>query len=571
MKKVLSVVLALSMLISAFALTSVASADAVDVTIFQPTFGGRKGFSTETWGQAMNIEVNGKLTTVNVNGAATAEGAIEGIEGALVSVDDNGNIVISSYDKACGLIQTQLWADASKANRELWDEALVAIETANGSLSTDGLSIQYTVTNNGACVALFKPDIYVPMIGEDGSVVAAKNPGVVEATEDGALKNEYGVNEYIFPGETVTFEYALPAGSTFADSNADPADITTGVSVDLRAVNASSFNAGGMDLELVISPIKVVNTTDKAITEPAAQVKDIQPDAERPARPYREVAVVSDGVFCDWTGSFNFFKSVGWRGFDVNLDDMKSAMTVDENGMTVDTTGLTFNSQMIQMEMVMDKEKAAAAIEEAKAGEGKLYFKVKGIAAKAGKFEDLDGDGEKEENFYDTKVKVNKVYCFADGNWQEAVNLAAEVVADGDTLFTIDVADLGDMVPDTIAMNISGEWYDDGLTYANFTVTPITVEKQEVEIVETPSDIPTTTETPSDIPTTTEPTTGLIGDVNCDGKISVTDVRKLASAIASANIDALGEQGVANADVSGDGRITVTDVRKLASAIASGK
>ena len=63
----------------------------------------------------------------------------------------------------------------------------------------------------------------------------------------------------------------------------------------------------------------------------------------------------------------------------------------------------------------------------------------------------------------------------------------------------------------------------------------------------------------------------LIGDVNCDGKISVTDVRKLASAIASANIDALGEQGVANADVSGDGRITVTDVRKLASAIASGK
>ena len=60
MKKVLSVVLALSMLISAFALTSVASADAVDVTIFQPTFGGRKGFSTETWGQAMNIEVNGK-------------------------------------------------------------------------------------------------------------------------------------------------------------------------------------------------------------------------------------------------------------------------------------------------------------------------------------------------------------------------------------------------------------------------------------------------------------------------------------------------------------------------------
>ena len=548
MKRALSMVLALAMIISAFALTATVSADAVDVTIFQPTFGGRKGFNTATWGQAMNIEVDGKLTTVNQNGAATEEGAISGIDGALVSADEEGNLVITSYGKACGMIQTQLWADQSSADRTLWDEALAQIEAANGSLSTNGLSLQYTVTNNGACVAMFKPDFHIPMIGKDGAVVAVKNPGAIAATEDGKPTEEYGANEYIFPGETVTFEYALPADGVLADSDADPADTTTGVSADLRAVNASSFNAGGMDLELVISAVKIVNTTENAITEPAEQVKDIQPDAERPARPYRLAAVESDGIFCDWTGSFNFVKSDGWRGFDVNVDDMKDAMTVNEDGITFDTTGFTFNSQMIQMEMVMDKEKAAAAIETAKAGDGKLYFKVNGIAAKAGKFEDLDGDGTAEENFYDTKVKVNKVYCFADGNWQEAVNLAAEVVADGDTVFSFDVADLGDMVPDTIAMNITGEWYDDGLTYANFTVTPITVEEQFAEL--------------------TQPDV-LRGDVNGDGKTSIADARGLLVKIAAAETD--DEALIAVADMDGNGKISIADARALLVVIANGQ
>ena len=62
----------------------------------------------------------------------------------------------------------------------------------------------------------------------------------------------------------------------------------------------------------------------------------------------------------------------------------------------------------------------------------------------------------------------------------------------------------------------------------------------------------------------------LLGDVNVDGGVSVTDVRMLALAIASGNLSSISEQGLINADVNYDGLFTVADVRRIALAIASG-
>ena len=115
-------------------------------------------------------------------------------------------------------------------------------------------------------------------------------------------------------------------------------------------------------------------------------------------------------------------------------------------------------------------------------------------------------------------------------------------------LARFDVADLGDMVPDTIAMNITGEWYDDGLTYANFTVTPITVEEQFAE--------------------PTQPDV-LLGDVNGDGKISIADARGLLVKIAAAETD--DEALIAVADMDGNGKISIADARAILVLIANGQ
>ena len=546
MKKALSLVLALTMVMSAFALNFGASADgSVDVKVFDATFGGRSGLQTGVWGEYVNLKVGDQKYTLNALGAATSADDEIGID-ALIKNDDQGNLVISSQGNSVSMIQAELWADASVTNQELWTNALAEIEAANGSLATDGLSVKYTVANRGTGVIMFKPTIAVPM---DGAAVELSYNG----------QKEFGNFEYIWPGETFTFEYALPAGKTFTNSE-DKTVNSCGVALNPRIVNASSYNSLKDSIDVVVSDVKICTTTANVIKEdnaPEAYKGDPQVDSEKPNRPYRQAAALAGNkVFTDWSENApSFVKTEGWNSNTVKLDDISSAMTIDKNGYSIDTTGLEYNAQIIQAEFPIDKAKAAAAIETAKAeNDGKLQFRITVYAAKAGKYEKDEATGEKVANFYDTNMKF-KVYCFANGDWQNAVNLCKETEvhwldtvdeegnvvekAKGYVDFEFDVKKLYDMVPDTVAINAMNQYYDDNLTYAKFNVSPITAGEPEPE--------------------------GMNGDANGDGKITVADAKKIVVAIAKGATDSL-----TNADVNKDGKVTVADAKKIVVAIAKG-
>ena len=104
------------------------------------------------------------------------------------------------------------------------------------------------------------------------------------------------------------------------------------------------------------------------------------------------------------------------------------------------------------------------------------------------------------------------------------------------------MADLGDLIPDTIAINISGEYYDDALTYANFTVSPIVAKSDNDETLK--------------------------GDVNGDEKISIADARALLVAIANGETD--DETLIEVGDLNGDEKISIADARALLVIIANG-
>ena len=143
MKKALSLVLALTMVMSAFALNFGASADgSVDVKVFDATFGGRSGLQTGAWGEYVNLKVGDQKYTLNALGAATSADDEIGID-ALIKNDDQGNLVISSQGNSVSMIQAELWADASVTNQELWTNALAEIEAVNPDNLTEEQKAEY--------------------------------------------------------------------------------------------------------------------------------------------------------------------------------------------------------------------------------------------------------------------------------------------------------------------------------------------------------------------------------------------------------------------------------------------
>ena len=224
--------------------------------------------------------------------------------------------------------------------------------------------------------------------------------------------------------------------------------------------------------------------------------------------------------------------------------------------------------------MAMDTAKAAKAIDVATAGDGKLYFRVADFGTYAGKYEDG------QPNFYKTNLKVNKVYCFANGDWQNAVTLAAETVVNGQGLFSFNVADLGGMVPDTIAINMTGEWWNDGVTATKFIVTPISTTEPapiemggEEETTTAPVEEETTT-APVEEETTTAPANEYekfygTGDYNMDGERSIADARALLVDIA--NLAEVNDDLLKICDMNADGKISIADARALLVLIANGE
>ncbi len=72
---------------------------------------------------------------------------------------------------------------------------------------------------------------------------------------------------------------------------------------------------------------------------------------------------------------------------------------------------------------------------------------------------------------------------------------------------------------------------------------------------------PTKEPTTDPTKTTTEPTTTLLGDVDCDGKVDITDITTLA--ISLVDKKPVSGQSAVNADVDKDGSVALTDLARI--------
>ena len=305
-------------------------------------------------------------------------------------------------------------------------------------------------------------------------------------------------------------------------------------------------------------------------------------------------------IFCDWTGAVNHCKGeqAGTikKGTPKNLK-MPASYTASNGYMSIDTTGYTFNGNYVQIEVQMDKTKVQQAIDAANAGDGYLYGKIRFLGAKDGAGADI--------------VKTTfKVYVFDSvAGWQAGMpELVAineyKTTERSEVAYKCHVDNLEGMIPDTIAINYSNGYYEDGISFLQVQYSPIFSASADTSAtfpVETPTmdkvtgtrpttAAPTTQPTqatqpttqptvkPSDVTTATQAPTAtttnasivtttinnvLLGDCNGDGTVNGKDVLLLRKYIIKLedSIDTVA------ADVNKDNAINGKDVLMLRKAI----
>ncbi len=129
--------------------------------------------------------------------------------------------------------------------------------------------------------------------------------------------------------------------------------------------------------------------------------------------------------------------------------------------------------------------------------------------------------------------------------------------------------DYSAMLPGTYSLTIRGMGIYAGQLTVGYKVTgevpdEVTTD-DETDVVPTDSEEEQPAETPpEEVPDETEKTV-LIGDVNGDGIVNVTDISKAAAHVKG--IKALSEEEFARADVDKDDAVKVTDISKIAAHI----
>ena len=207
--------------------TTTASQDSVGDSVAILDFAmGRKDYS-DCWGQAMG------LTTGDLNGNGAVKSA------GLISGDNSGNLIISSGDAGCNMIQQQLWGDQSSNARKVY---MAAIETMG--TSTTGKQFRFTVTNNADNNLKFGFEILA--VGTEwGSSLFGFN------------YNKEGEQAIITPGESKEFVMDLPEGLDFVTEVAQDASFTDGY---LNfAFNAICEGWNQDEINATVSPIMLVN------------------------------------------------------------------------------------------------------------------------------------------------------------------------------------------------------------------------------------------------------------------------------------------------------------------------
>ncbi len=571
MKKALSLFVALALVMSAFWLCTTASASGdVDVTIFAPEFGGRKNYSTDgTWGQVVKLKIgDAAAKTYNANGAVTSTTGVEALDGKAIVTSDAGTLNFNTYGNNASMISVTFWSDASKNGQDLWAEAYQQILDQHGSAKVDGLSVQYTVTNNGNGVAHIATKLYIP-----GVKISSGAP-LVKDGNGTTQEKRYGNNEYIWPGETLTFEYKLEALVEDSDGNmvedeflledVDRGDSGAGVSAEINVVNDTSYSALTNSLDLTVSPFKIVNTTDDAITvdDQVEYIEKPQVDAVKPWRPYRQSGeqpttttvpaetttttttttttaspddpYVSAGVYLPAT-------SAVWNGGSPEeVEGVGGGTKVEGEGTLTET----WTKDAWQYQVYTWSQQNASVITDDAVG---IRFKLK-----------VNSVGN-------TDVPLSVKFVFTNYSlWPVCVKpITANIGEEAEYVMLLSEFGSGMTVDQLKAMNHQQlrVMATDGST----TLGGCSFTFSDIEVIRPNASATTTTTTTTTVAPEDKP-----GDVNCDGEINLADVRVLVANIAAGTTDELTEQAKKNADVNADTNIDLADVRFLVSAIAGG-
>ena len=96
----------------------------------------------------------------------------------------------------------------------------------------------------------------------------------------------------------------------------------------------------------------------------------------------------------------------------------------------------------------------------------------------------------------------------------------------------------------------------------NYNRKFVSLGEKPITTTTTTTTTKTTTTTTTTIPSITKPT--LIGDANCDGKVSIADATAMLQSLGNPDKYALSEQGAANADIADTGNgVTVEDAAAI--------
>ena len=316
------------------------------------------------------------------------------------------------------------------------------------------------------------------------------------------------------------------------------------VQVKVESTNIAKVTA------IVISP-STNSTMQKVYVDDIIIVdKEDIPTVETPSK---------DAVFCDWKGTVNFVKTDGWDSHSNNLSEMPNALTVADGMMKLNTKGYTYDSLMVQTELTLDPVQVATAIAAAKQNDGYLYMKIRFNSAYNAKGNDCG-------------VKF-KLYCFANGDWQNSVYMIGEndaiMSTAGELLVKYHVDNFEGMVPDTIALIVMDQNYNDALSEVNvefseiYATGGIPSTSASVATSTTTTKATTTTTTANNATTTTQPVaSGVVGDVNVDGKVNSMDLILVKRHISNSTFADV-------ADLTGDSKVNSMDVFALKKIIAN--